>query len=377
MSPCRRSRRSSAAGRRAGARAGPWRACGALTAPPAAAAQAPAPAPPPTPPPPTPPRAGRQAARSFGASACGPREAPGGSSTSGLAPVGVDDLPPRALRSQEELAKLADRAVPAPGARHEVRDRLHRRRRVGDGDREPGDLQRRDIEEVVTDEGDRVGGDVVLGAQRFDGLALPTGPEDDRVDAELAAPCLRDRARLARDHRRPEPRALGQGDGDSVVRVERLELVAALGEDHPPVREHAVDVHHEEPDLPRSRDDGARRHHATRRDRRTPVAGAAIASAWASPGSATTMAAKNQNGSMMRTMMNVLAPIAWPRRPTVPATNPSASPRSSGVRSAQNESTPAFSTAHTSTTNAVKPTTPVSTSVRANCWSMNANPVTP
>ena len=79
------------------------------------------------------------------------------------------------------------------------------------------------------------------------------------------------------------------------------------------------------------------------------------------------MAAKNQNGSMMRTMMNVLAPSAWPSRPTVPATNPSASPRSSGTVRARYEVTPAFRTAQTSARNVASPTMPVSTSVRANC----------
>src|SRR5262249_308910 len=128
-----------------------------------------------------------------------------------------------------------------------------------------------------------------------------------------------------------EARALGQGDHECVVRVERLQLVAALGEHHPAVRKPPVDVHDEEPALAGPRRDGTRRHHAKRRVRLAAGAGSsASVSAWARPGSATTMAAKNQNGSMIRTMMNVLAPSAWPSRPTVPPTNPTPSPRPPG-----------------------------------------------
>ena len=52
-----------------------------------------------------------------------------------------------------------------------------------------------------------------------------------------------------------------------------------------------------------------------------------------STGSIVTIPAKSQNGSMIRTMMNVLEPMAWTRSPTMPATNPTVSPRSSGSSS--------------------------------------------
>src|SRR5207249_10285774 len=108
-----------------------------------------------------------------------------------------------------------------------------------------------------------------------------------------------------------QPGPLREGDGDAVVRVERLQLVAPLGQDHPAVGQDAVHVHHQEPDSPRAPCDDAPWRHATRLHCR---AGGAFACAATSPGSGMMTAAKNQKGSMILTMMNVFAPIACTRR---------------------------------------------------------------
>src|SRR5207247_8717810 len=108
-------------------------------------------------------------------------------------------------------------------------------------------------------------------------------------------------------------------DRDAVVRVDRLELVAPLGEDHPAVGEDAVHVHHQELDLPGAPRHASARRHATRLNCR---AGAALAPAAASPGRVTMIAVKNQKGSMILPVTNELAPIACTRRPTVPSRHP-------------------------------------------------------
>src|SRR5262249_56714351 len=77
------------------------------------------------------------------------------------------------------------------------------------------------------------------------------------ADAELFAAGLRDRARLTGDHCRRETRSMREGQTDAVMRVEHLQLVTAVREDHPAVREHTVDVHHEQADLAGARDDVA------------------------------------------------------------------------------------------------------------------------
>ena len=53
-------------------------------------------------------------------------------------------------------------------------------------------------------------------------------------------------------------------------------------------------------------------------------------SAATAAGSTVTIPAKNQNGSMIRTMMKVLVPIECTSNPTNPAVNPMMSPRQKG-----------------------------------------------
>src|SRR2546425_2828090 len=242
-------------------------------------------------------------------------DAPSWYEASVIAHVAVHGRPPRALGAEDEPDALPHDALAAPPFRHEGGARLDLRRRVGDGDGEAGALERREVEQIIADIGDRLGRQAVLGHQRLETLPLPARAEDDRIDAELVAARLGDRALLPRDHRGAQPRPFSEHDRDAVVRVERFELVAPLGADHPAVGWDAVHVHHQELDLP-----GAPRHasawrHATRLNCR---AGAALAPAAASPGRVTTIAVKNQKGSMILTMMNEFAPIACTRRPTVP-----------------------------------------------------------
>lgn len=121
-----------------------------------------------------------------------------------VADVGVHGGVPRALRAQDQLDTLADRAAPAPGARDDVRERLDLRGGVGDRDGQPDPLEGRNVDEVVTDERDRLGAEAVLGQERIHALALPRRAQDDRVDAERLAPRFRDPALFVRDQCGPD-----------------------------------------------------------------------------------------------------------------------------------------------------------------------------
>src|SRR5262249_25280380 len=231
--------------------------------------------------------------------------------------------------------------------------------------------------QVVADERDGVEPDPELRAQLVHGVPLAARAEHHGIDAQLVAACLRDRIALAGHHRHAEPGPPREIEGDPVARVKGLQLVAALGEHHPAIGEDAVHVHHEQAHAPR-----ARRHVAGARHTEYRSSGAGRGAATAavpdgSVGSNITTPAKNQNGSMMRMMMNELEPTAWTSRPTVPATDPRAMPRSAPASSRRAEAIRTSTTAHSRARNAAIPTTPVSTSVRAYCASMNRNPVTP
>src|SRR5207244_12226136 len=190
----------------------------------------------------------------------------------------------------------------------------------------------------------------------------------------LASPGLGHGALVARHEGRSQPASVRQSHRHSVAAVEELELIAPLAEHHAAVRQHAIDVRDQEPDPPRSPRDDAPGRHAMRLNCR---AGVALAGTAASPGRLTTTAAKNQKGSMILTIMKVFAPAACTRRPIVPATKPSARPRSSGPRSVRNDPRPALSAAHESQRKTASPTMPVSTRVRAYCTSMSSVAVTP
>src|SRR5262249_41968716 len=107
------------------------------------------------------------------------------------------------------------------------------------------------------------------------------------------------------------------------------------------------------------------------------VRAAAACSFASSTGIIMTIPVMSQNGSMIRTMMNVFEPNAWASRPAKPARKPSSRPRSSGSRRVRWTSRACRHTAHASHKKAAKPATPVSASTRAYCASMKPNPVTP
>src|SRR3989449_9699623 len=103
--------------------------------------------------------------------------------------------PPRAQGDESGPYALPSDALAAARPRHEGGARLDLRRRVGDGDGEAGALERREVEQIIADIGDRLGRQAVLGHQRLETLPLPARAEDDRIDAELVAARLGDRAR--------------------------------------------------------------------------------------------------------------------------------------------------------------------------------------
>src|SRR2546427_9216213 len=109
--------------------------------------------------------------------------APSWYAASVIAPVPAHVRPPRALGAEDEPDALPIYALAAARLRHEVGDRLDLRRRVGDGDGEAGALERREVEQIVADIGDRLGRQAVLGHQRLEALPLPARAEDDRIDA--------------------------------------------------------------------------------------------------------------------------------------------------------------------------------------------------
>src|SRR2546428_13250169 len=94
--------------------------------------------------------------------------------------------------------------------------------------------------------------------------------------------------------------------------MERLELTAPLAEHQAAVGEHAIDVCHQEPDPPRSPRDDAPGRHAMRLNCR---AGVALASPAASAGTLTTTAAKNQQGSVILTLIKEFAAAAGTQVP--------------------------------------------------------------
>jgi hypothetical protein len=147
---------------------------------------------------------------------------------------------------------------------------------------------------------------------------------------------------------------------------------SSRGRHHPAVREHTVDVHHENL-IFRARATTARVGIATRREKR--------ATARTRPPSPPARpqrdhdGGENQNGSMIRTMMKVLAPSAWPGRPMVPATKPSAAHDPRGWSgSARDDAGLQHCPDERQKRRGRR--CPLR-KVRANCWSMNAKPVTP
>src|SRR5262249_14969082 len=293
-----------------------------------------------------------------------------------VAHVGGDHLVPALLSAQDALDDLPEHAVAAGRSRDEPRGRLARAGGRGEGDGHSRSLQRGNVEEVVADIGRRGARQIELRAQRLQRLALATGAEHDDVDAELVTARLRDRAGLPGDHGRPKLCPPGERDGDSVARVEALQLIAVVGEDHAAVGEDAIHVGDHETYGTGSRRPDRRSLHTEYPSARTGRGSGASAS-FGSVGRMATIPAKNQNGSMIRMMMNEFDPIEWTRRPTVAAAKPIATPRSSGSSSRRVDVSPTRSTAHNSPRNTTNPTTPVSTRVRAYWASMNRNPVTP
>src|SRR5438094_100206 len=281
---------------------------------------------------------------------------------------------PRALSAQNQLHALAQRPLPAPSPGNEVGDLRHLAGGVGDRDGEARPLEGGDIEQVVADVGAGVERNAELGAQVLEHLAFAPGLQNHGVHPELVSPGLGHGALLARHEGRSQPASVRQSHRHSVAAVEELELIAPLAEHHAAVRQHAIDVRDQEPDPPRSPRDDAPGRHAMRVNCR---AGVALAGTAASPGRLTTTAAKNQKACVLLTLMKVSAPAACTRRPIVPATKPSASPRSSGSRSVRNDPRPALSADHASQRKTASPTMPVSTRVRAYCTSMSSVAVTP
>ena len=95
--------------------------------------------------------------------------------------------------------------------------------------------------------------DAELHAQLLNRLRLAARAEHDLLDAELRAAPLADQALLAGHDGDLDPRPPGHGHAHAVVRVERLQLVAVLVEEHAAVGQHAVHVEHEEAHAPRPR----------------------------------------------------------------------------------------------------------------------------
>jgi len=96
-----------------------------------------------------------------------------------IAHVRVDGHPPGALGAQDPLDALPQDPVPAPRFRDEVGDGLDLGRRVRHRHGQAGTLERGEVQQVVADIGDRVGGHAVLGHQGLETLPLPPRPDDD------------------------------------------------------------------------------------------------------------------------------------------------------------------------------------------------------
>src|SRR5690606_8655936 len=100
----------------------------------------------------------------------------------------------------------------------------------------------RQVEQVVADVGDRLGGQPAPAQDVFDHRELVGAAQPHLVHAQLARPLFDDLAAAARDEPGQAAAAVPVDQPGTVVHVEGLQLAAFAVEVDPPVGQHAVDI---------------------------------------------------------------------------------------------------------------------------------------